>query len=565
MSMARTWLKKLSIRKFRALSNVDIELGTCITVICGKNGTSKSSILGIAAQIFSFERDYVKEQPLSYQTVAGGKFKSPPGDHFRFSDRFDTPGSMDVAVELHDGYTAADATAELGLFSRANSSRGVISRPVVRKNSTVPEGENRSRNFTHPVIFLSLKRLLPIADRNYTVETFAYLQANQSRFLSLNNELLNKVASVATGTGGSISSAVAHGDSYDQDSVSAGEDNVGQIAMALMSFRKLKEEYAEYKGGLLLIDEADAALFPAAQLKLIDVFERECSDLNVQVVMTSHSPTLVERVFDLSQTYRRKFKTYYLSNTFGPVQALENLSWTDIYADLHTATVAAVAGDRLPRVNVYFEDREGFDFFSVLVQRLPVKKFVHPLPDVTLGCGNYMQLISKGVPEFARKSVVVLDADAAAAARLSPVVLLPGTLPPDQLLFEFLYNLPATDPIWQNAIRFNRPVLTQCAAGVIRRLNIGAQTINLSDLVQQARLSNETESPRLRELFKDFYKCAQFQEFLKVKGAQNPWRRWVTSNPAAVEDFRARLKNSVSNRMREGFGADPAKVAAVLR
>lgn len=58
-NMTRTQLKKISIEKFRALNNVEVEFGDYITVICGKNGTSKSSILGIAAQIFSFEKDYI--------------------------------------------------------------------------------------------------------------------------------------------------------------------------------------------------------------------------------------------------------------------------------------------------------------------------------------------------------------------------------------------------------------------------------------------------------------------------------------------------------------------------
>ena len=57
--MTRTQLKKIKIEKFRALEGVEVDFGDYITVICGKNGTSKSSILGIAAQIFSFEKDYV--------------------------------------------------------------------------------------------------------------------------------------------------------------------------------------------------------------------------------------------------------------------------------------------------------------------------------------------------------------------------------------------------------------------------------------------------------------------------------------------------------------------------
>jgi predicted ATP-binding protein involved in virulence len=53
--MAKTQLKRLVIEKFRALNSVNVDFGEHITVICGKNGTCKSSILGIAAQIFSFE------------------------------------------------------------------------------------------------------------------------------------------------------------------------------------------------------------------------------------------------------------------------------------------------------------------------------------------------------------------------------------------------------------------------------------------------------------------------------------------------------------------------------
>lgn len=244
--MPKTQLKKLFVEKFRALSNVEIEFGDHITVVCGKNGTSKSSILGIAAQIFSFEKDYIKGSALSFRQITGGLFKSQYSEHFRISDKFDRPGSMTVNIELHDGYTDKDATARLELMKR-----GKLPRPVVRNNSTVEKGGNTSRNFTHPVIFLSLKRLYPIADRDYKVIDFDYLKQHEQEFIGLTNELLNRQSSVATGTEGTISSAVAHGENYDQDSVSAGEDNAGQIVLALMSFRKLKEEYADYKGGLL--------------------------------------------------------------------------------------------------------------------------------------------------------------------------------------------------------------------------------------------------------------------------------------------------------------------------
>ncbi|EEN6587766.1 ATP-binding protein, partial [Salmonella enterica] len=37
-----TKLKKINVVKFRGLKNINIEFGSRLTVICGKNGTSKS-------------------------------------------------------------------------------------------------------------------------------------------------------------------------------------------------------------------------------------------------------------------------------------------------------------------------------------------------------------------------------------------------------------------------------------------------------------------------------------------------------------------------------------------
>lgn len=556
--MLKTQLKKLTFKKFRALNNLEIEFGTNVTVICGKNGTSKSSILGIAAQIFSFEKDYVKDEKLQFQTITGSNFKSLPGEHFRFSDQYDIPGSLDVAVELHDGYSNSRATAELELSRRQN-----IARPVVRKNTSAT-GSNQSRNFTHPVIFLSLQRLQPIASRDYKVCDFDYLNTHKQKFIKLNNELLNKTSSTATGTSGSINSAVAHAANYNQDSVSAGEDNAGQIVLALMSFRKLQSEYADYKGGLLLIDEADAGLFPAAQTKLLDILERECNELNLQVVMTSHSPTLIERTYDLSRKYQRKFKTVYLSDTFGPIKAMHDISWPDIYSDLHTATAPTSSEISLPKINVYFEDKEGFDFFNTILFRQPSKRFVNSFSDVSLGCSNYIQLVRKGVPEFSNKSIIVLDADVEGTTSLGSIILLPGTLPPDQLIFEFLYHLPPEDGIWINSIKFTRPVFTRCASIIISTLSVEGDQIDLKSLIEIYRKSNTSEQKsKLREIFKDFYKTIDFQRFLELKGPNNPWKRWIHDNQPACEAFRKLFAKRLAKTMRDSYGVDASKLISL--
>lgn len=558
--MPKTQLKKLVIEKFRALKDVNCELGDHITVVCGKNGTSKSSILGIAAQIFSFEKDYSADKELSFHQIAGGPFKSQYSEHFRISDTFDLPGSMKVDIELHDGYTDKPATARLELMKRLIKGKGLsIPRPVVRNNSTTL-GQNTSRNFTHPVIYLSLKRLFPITARTYEVNELAYLTKHKKDFINLTNELLNRNSSNVTATDGTISSAVAHGENYDQESVSAGEDNAGQIVLAIMSFRKLKDEYKDYKGGLLLIDEADAGLFPTAQINLLKILDRECKNLNIQVMMTSHSPVLIEYAFEQSQKFKRRYKTIYLSNTYGDVQIMEDWSWARISADINTKTITATSQASLPRINVYFEDGEAADFFASLMVRQPLKKFTNPMSGITLGCSNFINLIQKGIPEFAEKSIVCLDSDAnkfVDGKGYETVVLLPGCLPPDQMIFEHLYNLKANDPFWDNELQFTRAVFTNEAREVTNEFGIVGPIVDIASCV-----AGYTGKQKPREIFKRFYKREAFQDLVSSSTkAYNPWKNWIDKNPVASNKFLENFKIAIYQVMKKGFVVDTAKLA----
>jgi predicted ATPase len=552
--MKKTQLKKIFIEKFRALNNVEIEFGDYVTVICGKNGTSKSSILGIAAQIFSFDKDYVRNDTLSYHQISGRGFKSQYIDHFRISETFDPPGSMKVNVELHDGYTRSNATGNLILMKR-----GAAPRPVVRNNSSA-EG-NTSRNFTHPVIHLSLKRLFPITDRDYQVIDSVYLQQHKQEFIALTNELLNRHSTSATSTGGTISSAVSHGENYDQNSVSAGEDNAGQIVLAIMSFRKLKKEYPNYQGGLLLIDEADAGLFPTAQTNMLKILDRECNNLDLQVIMTSHSPTLIEYAFEQSLRFRRKYKTIYLSNTYGDVQVMSDMSWAQINADIHTRTIKASPDVALPKVNIYFEDDEGLDLYKVVMLRQPINKFLNPLRGVTLGCSNYIQLIQKGISEFSQKSLICLDADVQGAAQYETILLLPGSLPPDQLIFEYLFNFPSNHPIWRNGQQFTREVFTNSARELITALEITSNEINVSQLVAAYRANHRNEDQmKARNMFKKFYKNNDIKTFIST-GV--PWKRWVEENRNDCNRFVNEMQSKLRKVLKEGHFVDQAKLATL--
>lgn len=173
--------------------------------------------------------------------------------------------------------------------------------------------------------------------------------------------------------------------------------------------------------------------------------------------------------------------------------------------------------------------------------------------------------MQQNVPEFSVKSIIVLDADVKGTKNiesLDSIVLLPGTLPPDQLIFEFLYNLPADDELWKNSIKFTRPVFTQCASGIISTLSINGTQIDLKSFIDIYRQRNNTEEStlKLRKIFKGFYKTTDFQKLLTQSGKNNPWKRWVNDNQAAYQNFRALFAKRLAKTMRDGHAVDASKL-----
>ena len=68
---------------------------------------------------------------------------------------------------------------------------------------------------------------------------------------------------------------------------SAGESNIGKIILAVLSFKRLKDEYGnKYKGGILLIDELDATLYGYSQKKLVDFLYKASHEYNIYNTFT---------------------------------------------------------------------------------------------------------------------------------------------------------------------------------------------------------------------------------------------------------------------------------------
>lgn len=84
---------------------------------------------------------------------------------------------------------------------------------------------------------------------------------------------------------------------------------------------KSNKENTGYKGGLLLIDEIDATLHPAAQNKLLNFLLEKSLELDLQIVFTTHSLSLLEYINDTSND---KVTINYLTKHTGQINVVEN-------------------------------------------------------------------------------------------------------------------------------------------------------------------------------------------------------------------------------------------------
>lgn len=492
----RTLLKSMTVKNFRNMQDVNFELGKRITVVSGKNGTAKSTILGLVAQIFNFEKDVIKNKSLDFKALDDKAFKSQFSEHFRLSDKFDKPGEMDVRYNVYDAYFQKDIN-DLKLTMTATQGRK--HRTVVRNNLPTPHSSNTSRNVTHPVIYLSLKRLLPISEReNDTVNNISYLQDNREEFTNYCNEIVGKIEGTnITSTKGLVDSSVVHGDNYDHQAVSTGEDNVGQIVQALFSFKRLKEDYSDYHGGL---------------------------------------------------------------------KVREDYSWNEIYNELLVRTNRVGDDLKLPKVNIYFEDSEALDLFKRLIKINKLRNIINPLKDVSMGCKTYTSLVKSKVPEFASRSMLVLDADVEIDTnKYSNVILLPSSQPPDRLLFYFLLSLSRDDKFWNNSLQFTKDIFISLTnvSTIVSRLHIDENTSPEEfDAAVDTDLKDQNKNG-LRDLFKGFYKDQEIQSLLS-KVSTNPFEQYLKYNPDVRENFEKEFVGKLSKVLIEGLGAPKAEVHMYL-
>ena len=236
-----------------------------------------------------------------------------------------------------------------------------------------------------------------------------------------------------------------------------GQDNLAKILLALFSFKRLKEKYDSYQGGILAIDELDATMYPASQVELLNILRKYSAELNLQIIFTTHSISLLKAVDELGQEAKKRSETsnqvrlVYLKRSDNNVHIKYDIDFKGIILDLN---VVASTNNRVKnKITVYAEDKETQKLVkAILKSKANCLKFV----DATLPCSTLIEMSYKGVPAFCYPySLIILDGDVRKNKtymkkidRTKNILILPCNESPERLIASFLYNLSDDDHLW---------------------------------------------------------------------------------------------------------------------
>lgn len=492
-------IHKINIKTFRAFIDVDIDFNSKVIAIAGQNGTMKSTLLGMLAQPFSLTNK--SNEMFNFKTIDGQKFESKFQDKFKISRTKDVVGNHRYTLTVNKEFYLKES------FTCISIERNDKGNKSLRFWSE--EGRKEGMGFIQcPILFLSLKRLLPIGEEKLIENTTVKLtEEEKSFFISKHNEVLclnDKIENVDYLISSNKKTLAPSSNNYDAITISAGQDNIGKILLAILSFKRLKENCPkDYKGGILFIDELDATLFPAAQEQLVKFLFRESSKLDLQIIFTTHSLVILKML--LNTPYKHDGRVVYLAKRSEKVISFNNPTFEEIINDLHV--ISNNHDISIHKINVYCEDNEAYLFAKYILKKyLKQLKFIK----VSLGYSNYLNLLKEKIPAFT-KSIIILDADAGKkkeTKKYKNVVLLPkDNLSPEQMFYSFLKSLEENDNFWDN---------------------------NLGGYTKQVCFKNYNNEPKDREAYKKW-----FNEQLSSWGkcGKKLFDRWANENTEAINLF----------------------------
>lgn len=557
--------KKIKINDFRLFHNQTILLGKYLTVLSGRNSTGKSTILGMIAN----SGELKKKDGITYSSR---QFRAEFSELFKGSHKYDRTGADKFTITLSDeNGNETDYRSFRTAWQTKNSHRKKPQEPEggadqPKSETKIPsrekkedegrfrvipfkkleDGKKTEAKFNYPVLYLGLSRLFPIGesqDGSISTKGIVFISDEHKEWfvnkyttiLSMQSEL-KEITNYSIAETDKKSGIGVSTDQYDYLTNSSGQDNLGQILLALLSFKKLKEEKGnQWNGGILLIDEIDATLHPAAQNKLIKLFLQEARENGIQIVVTTHSLSFLRNICDRTtynshdESVNNNIELYYLTNANRHLEIKRNTPFTEIESDLMVNSIVQSSN----KIKLYSEDAEARWFLSKIVSDyLP---YVDVL-DITIGCTELINLYKADLQYFGN-ALLVFDGDVTEAQlnkvpeqtrrNLGNVLMLPGGKRPEQVIYDYLLSLGPDHDFW---------------TGSARSLGFTWDYFN-----EHGPLSDDYRQETEREKYKKWF--VAHQQYFDTARLMDYWMR---DQPDLVADFRDRFKashNHVAKRM----------------
>jgi predicted ATPase len=278
-------IEGIAIRNFRTIKEQTVALGDNITVFSGRNGTMKTSLMGLIAHPFTS----------TGKDAFGKTLKTSLHEVFRFSPTHDNDDyKYDLLIKTDKEQLLRETVSIYYVAGNTERHRVVVS-----------GAEKGDGNFSYNTSFLNLKRLYPLVDTQAAPDAAKSLKLTAPEAANLkdfyerifpSSEYENFVPvhekNIKTTFAPSGEAAV-----YDWQSISSGEDNLGAIFNRLLGFQRSFKKEQKTGNGILCIDEFESSLHPVAQVKLFDYLYRWSAQYKVQIVISTHSLYLISHIY----------------------------------------------------------------------------------------------------------------------------------------------------------------------------------------------------------------------------------------------------------------------------
>ena len=260
-------LEWIELEGIRGWAGQRIEFNAPIVAICGENGSGKSTILQAAAVVYYQNKDQT-------DTFAGDVFPSTPweslqGAKLRYSVRQgNNPAKAGEIRRVSDRWVGyKDRPQRDVLYKDLGRLQPLITRTGYFNVAKTASKETESADFQAEVI----NRMTTIMGRTYSQGRIATTDADSTRRVPILSQ------------GGSEFSGFHQG---------AGELTVEELLRVQPN-----------KNSLLLIDEIETSLHPRAQRRLIHDLADMARQREVQIILTTHSPYILEELPPDARSY----------------------------------------------------------------------------------------------------------------------------------------------------------------------------------------------------------------------------------------------------------------------